>query len=457
MNSHRPVYRSLLGNHRVAEHGAKKTFRRRPLALMAGAICIAATFIVAPAAPVALGQAATDADFFVDRFGDALDYSNPEDVPISTTLTTRASAASLDGGRLRIALTEPGWISLLWAGVPGGIPHGREGVVNPIDASRYGRLGVGLRVGVAQPVIALWHTCAAANASCQGGTLFSASPDQLSYAINLAPVTSDPGLSAPWSGSIVGLRLLFPAGSGSVELDWARLAPLGDQPLSERTDRVGAPTPNESLDYATWAGNRWDFDDADATTAGVGSSSISGGALRACNAPTKASTGDPSFTLRLPSGSIDADRFHRLVVALRQDGPFSLAFGPGGGMNMRVVWRDAANRRHVSKDIVMYNNESTVSFDLRDTRIGPLGIDATPWGGRITEFRIDPNEDAAARCWTVDHVWLLADDGVDLGPRPAVTSSPTVPTAKKPVASAKKPVATTKRPATPRKTTRKKR
>ena len=64
--------------------------------------------------------------------------------------------------------------------------------------------------------------------------------------------------------------------------------------------------------------------------------------------------------------------------------------------------------------IVMYNNESTVSFDLRDTRIGPLGIDATPWGGRITEFRIDPNEDAAARCWTVDHVWLLADDGVDL-------------------------------------------
>ncbi len=407
--------------------------------------------------PSAHAQSA-DADFFVDRFGDALDYSNPEDVPIATTLTTRASSASLDGGRLRIDLAGPGWISLLWPGVPGGIPHGREGTVNPIDASRYGRLGLGLRVATQQPVIALWHTCAAANESCQGGTLFTATPDQSTYALNLVPVSSDPGLRAPWSGSVVGLRLLFPVGSGSVELDWARLAPVGDQPLVERTDRVAASVPKDSLDYATWAGNAWDFDDADATTSGVASSSISGGALRACNTPTSASTGDAAFTLRLPSGSIDADRFGRLVVALRQDGPVSLAFGPGGGMNMRVVWRDGAKRRHVSKDIVMYNNEATISFDLRDTGIGPLGVDGTPWGGPVTEFRIDPNEDAAGRCWTVDRVWLLADEGVDLGPRPPVAAAPR-PTVSSSVGSKattkKKRVVATKRPTTVKKTTKK--
>ena len=388
--------------------------------------------------------AGPDADFFVERFGDALDYANAEDVPISKDLTIRAARASIDGGALRVDLAGAGWISLLWPGVPGGVPVGREGVVNAIDASRFGRLGLAMRVSTAQPVIALWHTCAAANAGCQGGTLFSVSPGQTLYSIDLAPVTSDPGLSAPWAGSVVGLRLLFPVGAGSVELDWARLAPKGVEPLSERTDRAPPTVPNEALDYAAWAGNAWDFTDADAVTSGVASSSITGGVLGACNAPTKASTGDPAFTLRLPSGSIDADRFHRLIVALRQDGPFSLESGPGGGMNMRVVWRDGANRRHVSKDIVMYNNEATVSFDLRDTGIGPLGVDGTPWRGQVNEFRIDPNEDAAGRCWTVDHVWLLADAGVDLGPKPPLAANAAV----LPKPTSAKAVKTTKRAAT---------
>lgn len=399
--------------------------------------------IVVPA--VSARAAGPDADFFVERFGDALDYGNAEDVPISQDLTIRAASAAIDGGALRVELAGAGWISLLWPGVPGGIPVGREGVINPIDASKFGRLGLAMRVSRAQPVIALWHTCAAANAGCQGGTVFSASPEQTTYSIDLSPVTTDPGLSAPWAGSIVGLRLLFPVGAGSVELDWVRLAPKGDSSLGERTDRALPWSPNSALDYATWAGNAWDFDDSDAVTSGVASSSITGGVLSACNAPTKASTGDAAFTLRLPSGSIDADRFHRLVVAVRQDGPLSLEFGPGGGMNMRVVWRDAANRRHVSKDIVMYNNEATVSFDLRDTGIGPLGVDGTAWRGRVNEFRIDPNEDSAGRCWRVGHVWLLAGEGVDQGPMPPVaanvSASPKQSTAK----VTKSPVKTRKR------------
>lgn len=415
-----------------------------------GALVVVAA-VVAPSASA--GAAGSDADFFVERFGDALDYANAEDVPISKDLTIRAAKASIGGGALRVDFAGAGWISLLWPGVPGGIPVGREGVINAIDASRFGRLGVAMRVSNAQPVIALWHTCAAANSSCQGGTLFTASPEQTTYEIDLAPVTSDPGLAAPWAGPIVGLRLVFPVGTGSVELDWVRLAPKGDVLLGERTDRAAPPTPNSALDYATWAGNAWDFADADAVASGVASSSITSGVLSACNAPTKASTGDAAFTLRLPSGSIDADRFHRLVVALRQDGPFSLAFGSGGGMNMRVVWRDAANRRLLSKDIVMYNNEATVSFDLRDTGIGPLGVDGTPWRGRVNEFRIDPNEDAAGRCWTVDHVWLLADAGSDLGPKPPmvanVAASPN-PTSAKAVATPAK----TKRRAPTRTTVR---
>jgi hypothetical protein len=401
--------------------------------------------------PVAARAAGPDADFFVERFGDALDYTNAEDVPIARDLTIRAARAAIDGGALRIDLAGAGWISLLWPGVPGGIPVGREGVINPIDASKFGRLGLAMRVSSAQPVIALWHTCAAANAGCQGGTVFSASPEQTTYSIDLSPVTTDPGLSAPWAGSIVGLRLLFPVGAGSVELDWVRLSPKGAAPLGERTDRAATTSPNNAFDYATLAGNAWDFDDADAVTSGVASSSITGGVLSACNAPTKASTGDAAFTLRLPSGFIDADRFHRLVVALRQDGPLSLEFGPGGGMNMRVVWRDAANRRHVSKDIVMYNNEATVSFDLRNTGIGPLGVDGTAWRGRVTEFRIDPNEDSAGRCWRVDHVWLLADDGVDFGPKPQVAAN-VAAAPKQSTAKATKPAVKTKKRA-PTKTT----
>jgi hypothetical protein len=395
------------------------------------------------AAPVARAQTSTD--FFVDRFGDALDYTNAEDVPLATSLVMKVANPSLDGGRLKADLNGAGWISLLWPGVPGAIPHGREGVINPIDASRYGRLVFRMNVTNAQPVIALWHTCAAANETCQGGTVLNASPGDQTYDTALVPVSGDPGLAAPWSGNVVGLRLLFPLGAGRVELDWVRLVPTGSEPVTERNDRRAEAAPDDSRDYATWAGNAWDFDDVDAITSGTSSSSISGGALRACNAKVANATGDAAFTLRLPSGFVDADRFHRLVVALRQDGPFSLEFGPGGGMNMRVVWRDGANKRHVSKDIVMYNNEATVSFDLRTTGFGPLGVDGASWSGRINELRIDPNEDPAARCWTVDRVWLLADDGVDLGPKPVAAVATTAAPTK----------ATTKRPAVKRVTTKK--
>jgi hypothetical protein len=92
-----------------------------------------------------------------------------------------------------------------------------------------------------------------------------------------------------------------------------------------------------------------------------------------------------------------------------------------------------------------------VSFDLRDTGIGPLGVDGASWGGRVNELRIDPNEDPAGRCWTVDRVWLLAEDSVDLGPSPsgpvvtAKSATTTKPSSKR---------AVTKRPVVKR-TTRK--
>ncbi len=392
--------------------------------------------------PTARGQSSSD--FFVDRFGDALDYANSEDVPLATSLTMKVANPSLDGGRLGAELNGAGWVSLLWPGVPGAIPQGREGTISPIDASRYGRLVFRLNVSVMQPVIALWHTCAAANETCQGGTALTASPGMQTYDTALVPVPGDPGLAAPWAGRVVGLRLLFPLGAGRLDLDWVRLVPRGSEPVEERTDRRPSPVPDDSRDYATWAGNAWDFDDVDATTTGTSASSISGGLLRACNANVSGSTGDAAFTMRLPTGFVDGDRFHRLVVALHQTGPFSLAFGPGGGMNMRVVWRDAGNKRHVSKDIVVYNNEPTVSFDLGETGIGPLGVDGASWAGRINELRIDPNEDPSTRCWTVDRVWLLADDGVDLGPRPVAAA-----TSAKAATSSK---ATTKKPSVKRPT-----
>ena len=389
----------------------------------------AALVIVGSVAGRPTVAAASSNDLFVDLFRDAMDFANPEDVAITPNTTSGMANATIADGQFHADVSGSGWISLLWPGFPGSLPHGREGNARPADASRYNRLVVRLNVTVAQPMIVLWHTCALADASCQGGAAVTLQPGWQTYEIVLQPAGGDPALAAPWAGQIHGLRLLFPQGAGHVDVDWVRVTSDAG-PVSELGER-NAATFDDSLDYATHAGNAWDFSDpGDVVSAGgVQRSSVTGGVLRACNTPVGAATGDPNVVLRLPGGPIDAGRFHRLVVTMRYEGPFSLNPGPGGGSLLRVVWRDGNRVRHVSQDIVTYPNEPVIVADLRTSPPGAASEDGAAWSGPITEFRIDPNEDPGGRCWTIDRVLLLADPGVDVGPSSVTSPATTTPRA----------------------------
>ena len=412
----------------------------------AALLLVAGVVAVHPAPAVAASN-----DLFVDLFGDAMDFANPEDVAITPNTTYSMANATISDGQFHADLTGAAWLSLLWPGFGGALPHGREGAARPADASRYNRLVARLNVTAPQPMIALWHTCAVADASCQGGTITTLQPGWQTVDVALQSTPSDRALSAPWAGQIHGLRLLFPQGSGHVDVDWARVT-ADSGTVAELSDR-STPSFDAALDYATNAGNGWDFSDAAdvVSVGGVQKSSVSGGVLSACNAPVGAATGDPNVVLRLPGGPINAGLYHRLVVSMRYDGPFSLSSGAGGGSLLRVVWRDTAGTRHVSRDIVTYPNEPVIVADLRTNPPGAVSEDGAPWSGMVTELRIDPNEDAGGRCWTIDRVLLLADAGADLGARPGVpvattpaTSRPTTGRAptRKPV---KRPVPAKKR------------
>ncbi len=378
------------------------------------ALLVVGTILGVSSAPPAR---AAGQDLFVDTFGDALDYENPQDVTIASNWTMSGVAnVSMSGGQLHLDSTGPGWVTLLFPGFEGALPNGREGARNPVNASDYGRLVLRMNTSASQPVAALWHTCVQANASCQGGHFFQSTSGWQTYDVPLTPTPGDPALSIPWAGTVVGLRLLFPSGTGHIDIDWARVVPNGASSVEELHDRPAPRSIDSKLDYATWAGNPWDFDDAnDAVQVGnVKSSSISGGLLSACNAGSAGTTSDPFVVLNLPAGQLDADKFHTVAFRYSFDGPFSLEFGNGGGTLARIVWHDSSGKTHESRDIVTYPNLDITTVDLR----GTTAVDGARFTGPITQFRFDPNEDSGQRCWKLDQVWLLADPGTDLGPRP---------------------------------------
>ncbi len=72
-----------------------------------------------------------------------------------------------------------------------------------------------------------------------------------------------------------------------------------------------------------------------------------------------------------------------------------------------------------------------------------------PWAGTVTAFRLDPNQDAGARCWSIGRVWLTADEpaGAVLAPVVAAPSTPRATTKKttRTTKPAKKTTRTTRR------------
>lgn len=175
------------------------------------------------------------------------------------------------------------------------------------------------------------------------------------------------------------------------------------------------PDVTGGADYATLAGNPWDFNDA-SDVARVSNADwwVGNGLLYGRNAGSLPN--DPHVVLSQPV-PFDGSRFHRLTVRMGHEGDFSLEDRPGAGMNSRIVWSvtDQPGMAQVSDDLVVYPGWHTNTLEMATSPSNAIAEPGTPgqagWAGRqIDQLRIDPNEDRGPRQWYIDDVRLAEDD-----------------------------------------------
>jgi hypothetical protein len=428
---------------------------------------------VAPPADVPPRSVPAAPDFATEVFADPWDFSNPEDMLLDNGPTMGMQAAAIRDGQLRFDMSTPGYLSPLWGGYPGGLYLGREGGApqNQIDASRYTRVSFSAYASQTTAAGLMWFTCEGLDPACMGGQPLELKAGWHTY--DIAVANGAYGLPQTWSGRITGLRFaLSPTTPTSFAMDWLRLyQPVSTVEVSgnglswDVDDDAGDNNPDQpgwgalpcgspcdlsflppgtyrmveggahstpvtlrrparpvildpdavgGADYATEAGNPWDFD-SPADVASVGNTSVLGyGAkLSAVNAgPTM---NDPFVWMRLPTGSIDAGRFHRLSVTSSFEGAFDLTDSAGGGSHGRIVWqRPDQNVDTVvqTKEWVTYSGTSRQTYDLNSPGIHEDDVgNRLPWSSSaVTGLRWDANEDRGPRRWTLDRVALRADD-----------------------------------------------
>ncbi len=441
--------------------------RRQRATGLALAVVLAVASTTLPTLVRAAAQGATD-DYFVTAFGDPMDFSNPEDLVIDTdeAMFVGGSNKSISGGQLHFDADGPFQFDPVWPGYATGIPHGREGGRVPIDTTRFTRLVIRMNAPEGAPVGLRWFSCIEANASCQGGQAFTARGGWNTYDIKLGDDGTVPGQPVNWTGRIVGLRIVGTV-RGHFDIDYMRLS----SPTGDTTEPQGGPStdlrPVDRLDFATAAGNSWDMDSLADIAQQVGlrpGGNVQGNQFRSCSLGT--STGQfPGIMLNMPGGrSIDADRFTTLTFEYSYEGSFSTRPVPGGGAFARVFWFDSAGNRHPTKAIHLYPNEHVVQIRLDDPASIYKGIEpgkgvatGKPWAGKVTQFRISPNDTKDSRCFTIGRVWLTSDDpvgtAVDLPPgSPAAAATTSTVKASGAVATRRTTVRRTTR-----RTTRKKR
>ncbi len=384
-------------------------------ALLGGALALSALVGVAPHA------AAQESDYFADVLGDPMDFGNDHDLVtnvVNEAPFVGATNKSISGGQLHFDAAGAFAADFVWPGFPTGIPHGREGGKNPIDASKYSRLVIRMNAPAGTPLGIRWYNCLT-QSKCEGGSGFAAGDGWQTYDIALGQ-NADPSIPLPWSGNMTGLRL---AGSlnGHIDIDWIRLVPAGAQNVGELS---GGPSrnirPTDKLDFATAAGNPWDMDsmgDIAETVALKPGFSIANNTFSGCSVGT--STGQfPGLVFNMPGGKvIDAARFNTLTFEYSYPGAFSSRPTVDGGTFARVFWFDPAGNRHPTNAIHLYPNENVVQVRLDDPATMFQGIEpgkgkatGAPWAGKVTSFRINPNDTKGGKCFTIGRVWLTSDD-----------------------------------------------
>ena len=358
------------------------------------------------------------ADFHVDAFGDAMDFANAEDHIIADeAMLHGVTNASIADGQLHFDADRIFFFSPLWGGYPTAIPHGRDGAAHPIDADYYRRIVFRLNAPAGVQGSVRWSTCIEQNESCEGGVNFETRNGWQTYDLGLDTNNLD-YLPKRWNGPVLAVRIVLnPSAAAHFDVDWVRIVPDATSDVQElNTLPPPVALPIDRLDYATYAGNPWDFDRITDVQRPVNlrAARVAGNRFEACNVAADR-IGDPGMVMNLPGGvPIDADRFKSLTVVYRYDGPFSVKNVRGGGVVARVFWFDEHGARHPTRSIVLYPNEHvvTVRLDGPDAsgEVERERSDTARWGGKVTGFRFDPNQDPGDRCWAIERIFLTADE-----------------------------------------------
>lgn len=373
------------------------------LALLA--IFVPMLFRRADAATPAVATVVAGPDFATNAFHDPWDMSNAADMdldPLGATLYV--TNQSLSGGAARFSTSKVSYATLLWSGVPGSLPWGRDGRLarNRIAASSYPRLHAHVYASTATSVRVQWSQ------TCSGCTGYYPLTLQAGWNDVDIALTGSKAVGTAWSGSIDDLRLtIMTAHATSLAIDFVRLyrpvaagvvhwAAAGAGAATLRWSDTGSFVAGDGVDSGTVPGttsaNSSDVRSVDLSGWAPGTTFFAYDGARATevaqvareplpvlDAPTSAgcagttwrfpssgstagvfnamgvsySSGgvltatnappqrnDPHVLMPLSSTGFDGRAYHRVTVVESYDGSFNLADAPGGGTMGRLLWRE---------------------------------------------------------------------------------------------------------------------
>lgn len=408
------------------------SLRARSLLALSSLLCAGLVATSQPAQGQTGDTLVESPDYASELFGDPWDFNNPEDVLLDGGIqadeagpTRGMQDARVQGGKLRFAMSGPGYFSPVWGGYPGALYLGREASApeRQVDASRFTRLSFHLYASQPSAAGVQWFGCEGLDPDCWGGQPFLARQGWNTY--NILLQNQGYGLPQEWAGKIHGLRLaLSPGGQTDFEVEWMRLyepaptsttvPPRGQWDVNDtggdnvahrpgwgnvncqlpacdlsflpagtyytresssaahqgplRVLRRARPVvldPDEvgGPDHA--ASDPWDFSaPTDVGHMGNARALEIGPRLVAVNdGPV---INDPHVYLPLRTPSIDPFRFHRLTVRSGYEGAFDLRDEPGGGTMGRFVWHhsDDPDQTQQTNDLVTYGGTRTLTVDL---------------------------------------------------------------------------------------------
>ena len=367
----------------------------------------------------------TSGDFATDVFGNPWDFADAADLDVTDEVGTQsANGVTISGGLLNVQTVAGTTIRLLfdWPGV---IPWGRDGRLNPIDASTYTqttfricvpRAGLGFQVrfenDAGSEAVLPFNPPAGCSVqhfdlTYRGYVPGSDFPSQYPTA----------GYQGVWEGRIIRFEI-HRGGVNSaelVQLDWVRVHRANASttpPVGLPVARVLTPNVEGGADYATTVrGNPWDFaglDDVHDTNdiAGLG---VTAGDLTG-------TTVDNDGWVGLALGpELNTDRYRRMTIDACYGGNFGLGDVAGEGMVGRVAWMPRGGGQWTeTQDFVVFPGCNRMTLDMVTDPPGGIHDEATQlvtgWRGmRPGSLRFDLNEDRGSRAFTLREV-RLADD-----------------------------------------------